>query len=231
MKTVKQLIAEVAQLINDAEEGYEHIRWTENELIEYANDAVLQLMVVRPDVFTKVVDLPLKPGSQQELPEPISQLIDVLGVRDVFGRVSGRPMRKNAAAAAVARNWFDELSCEVTAADGSYVPRSYEFAPENPRMFYVEPPVPSGASVTLIVNAVVTPKHAELDDKLPIESRFHNAVIEWMLYRAYSKDIESAHDNQTSQQHLAHFYNILQVSQLADDRLHGITNRGSRNVT
>ena len=119
----------------------------------------------------------------------------------------------------------------MTAADGSYVPRSYEFAPENPRMFYVEPPVPSGASVTLIVNAVVTPKHAELDDKLPIESRFHNAVIEWMLYRAYSKDIESAHDNQTSQQHLAHFYNILQVSQLADDRLHGITNRGSRNVT
>ena len=42
MSAAGDLLVKVAQLINDYEPAYEHIRWSRDELMEYANDAVVR---------------------------------------------------------------------------------------------------------------------------------------------------------------------------------------------
>jgi hypothetical protein len=118
----------------------------------------------------------------------------------------------------VARTWFAPLACPRVS--GEYVVSAFQFDPNDPRAFIVDPPVPSGKPVQIVVSLARVPDAFGLRDEVPIDRRFHNAVIEWMLYRAFSKDQDSANDTAQSATHQRHFYEMLGLSQRADDRYH-----------
>lgn len=210
------IVAEVSKLLNDHEKGFEYIRWSKEEIQEYVNDALIQVAMLKPDAFSQLVEMPLKAGAMQELPENVTQLVDIVGTKNQFGCVSGKPSRLDTSASSVARTYFGNANCHQHVARGDYLVKGYEFDPNNPNVFYVSPPVPAGQSVSLLIQGVVIPS----GENAKVPSKYHNAVIEWALYRAFGKDLESAADNQLSQQHLQHFYSILQLSQQAEDRLY-----------
>lgn len=212
------IIAEISALLNDAEEGFANIRWSVQEIQEYVNDALVQLALLKPEAFAKTVEMPLKAGSYQELPEDIMQLIDLIGVKDAYGRIHGKPLRLDTNASYVSHAYFADLACQV-AVNGRYVMRSYVFDPKNPQAIFVYPPVPAGEELSLLVNGVVVTQ----EGKGEVPRKWHNAVIEWALYRAFSKDTESPVNQQKGSQHLQHFYSILNLSTQAEDRLNRFT--------
>jgi len=216
--TVAELATEVAQLLNDAEPEFEHIRWSRAELIEYANDAVVQIAMLRPDTVAKDETVALKPGARQELPEGGTRFQRVEGTFDRHNVLQGQPFRMDTRAARIARTWFAAPSCPHS---GDYVVTAFAFDPANPRVFFVEPPVPPDPPVKVIVSLARVPQPVDENEALPMDRRFHNAVIAWMLYRAFSKDQDSAPDAAHAANHLRHFYEMLGLSQRADERYYG----------
>ena len=73
--------------------------------------------------------------------------------------------------------------------------------------------MPPGKTVQIVVSLSRVPDTFAESDDVPLDRRFHNAVVEWMLNRAFSKDQDSAADDAASAAHLRHFYEILGWSQ------------------
>ncbi len=221
MTTVASLVDEVAQLLNDAEPDYPNIRWTRPEIVEYANDGVAQIALLRADLFEHTETVTLKPGDRQTLPDN-ALFYRVDGTLDARGQLQGRPFAVDAVSSRVAALWFDALACRdsCVARNRPYVISSWTFDPADPSTFYVSPPVPASPPVQAVVTVSSAPERGNEDTDLPGAMRFHNAIIEWMLYRAYSKDEDSQTSLARMDRHKAHFYEILGLSQRADDRLY-----------
>ncbi|CAE6958680.1 DUF6682 family protein [Paraburkholderia domus] len=221
MTTVASLVDEVSLLLNDAEADYPNIRWTRGELVEYANDAAGQIAMLRPDLFEQTDTVTLKPGDRQTLPDN-ALFYRVDGTLDSKGQLQGRPYAADAVAARVSRLWFDAIACRDSCAARSkpYVINSWVFDPNDPSSFYVDPPVPASPPVRVVVTLSRPPQRANEDADLSADTRFHNAIIEFMLYRAFSKDEDSQTSLARSDRHKQHFYEMLGLAQRADDRLY-----------
>lgn len=210
------LIAEVARLLNDAEPGYEHIRWTRPDLLVYLNDAQRQVYLYRPELYARTELFPLAPGARQgPLPEGC-QLQKVIGSSPGGGRA--RKVDDGLLQA------FADSGCRPSGPCGDdYRVSGYSFTPQDPMSFFVDPPVPDdGQTYTVALVCQQTPEAitlAQLDAPNPAASalvtpaRMHNALIEWMLYRAYSVDMESAQSFAKQEAHRKHFYAMLGVAE------------------
>jgi hypothetical protein len=221
------LIVEVARLLNDAEPGYEHIRWTRADLLEYLNDAQRQVYLVRPELYAQTDVFALVPGARQgPLPDGC-QLQKIIGSAGDAGRA--RKVDDGLLQA------FADTGCAPVSVCGDYRVRGYSFTPQDPQSFFVDPPVPEdGQPYTVALVCQQSPEAitlAQLDDadprndRLVTPARMHNALIEWMLYRAYSVDMESAQSFAKQQDHRQHFYAMLGVSE-AKERVVAVSQAG-----
>lgn len=220
-KSVQGLMDELAGLLNDREDGFEHVRWSQADLLEYINDAVMQAYLVRPQLFSHVETVDLVPGALQSVPDGC-QLQKVLGVD---GKT--QPARKlNDAMLAI----YSSLACACPCTD--YKLDGYASSASDPNTFWVDPPVPDDGSVHKAqIQCLQEPPEVEAvtdasgaivgfsPDVLPIKGKLHNAVIEWSLYRAYSVDMESPQSDRKMQFHLRHFYEMLGLDSKVTDKL------------
>lgn len=219
-KTVSSVISEVGGLLNDRETGFEHIRWTAADLLEYLNDAIMQAYLVRPQLFAHKETMDLVPGSVQTVPDGC-QLQRVVGVPG-----DTKPARKlDESMLAI----YGGLACECSCSD--YKIDGYAANATDPNGFYVDPPVPDDgkthqavilclqapSEVTATTDAAGVVTYAPAD--MPIKGKLHNAVIEWMLYRGYSVDMESAQSDRKMTFHLRHFYEMLGLDAKITDKL------------
>ncbi len=221
------LIVEVARLLNDAEPGYEHIRWTRADLLEYLNDAQRQVYLYRPELYAQTDVFPLVAGARQgPLPDGC-QLQKVIGSAGDTGRA--RKVDDGLLQA------FAGTDCMWGCNEKGYRLSGYSFTPQDPRAFFVDPPVPDdGQTYTVALVCQQSPEAitlADLDDadprndRLVTPARMHNALIEWMLYRAYSVDMESAQSFAKQEVHRQHFYAMLGVSE-AKERVVAVSQAG-----
>ena len=63
------------------------------------------------------------------------------------------------------------------------------------------------------------------NDRLVTPARMQNALVEWMLYRSYSVDMESAESFAKQEAHRQHFYAMLGVSE-AKERVVAVSQAG-----
>lgn len=209
------LIVAVSRLLNDAEPGYEHIRWTRADLLEYLNDAQKQVYLYRPELYAQTDVFALVPGARQgPLPDGC-QLQKIIGSVGDVGRA--RKVDDGLLQA------FADTGCAPVNVSDDYRVRGYSFTPQDPMSFFVDPPVPDdGRSYTVALVCQQAPEAitlAQLDDadprndRLVTPARMHNALVEWVLYRAYSVDMESAQSFAKQEAHRQHFYAMLGVSE------------------
>lgn len=221
------LIIEVARLLNDAEPGYEHIRWSRGDLLEYLNDAQRQVYLYRPELYAQTDVFVLAPGARQGPLSDGCQLQKIIGSTADVGRA--RKVDDGLLQA------FADTGCAPVSVCGDYRVGGYSFTPQDPMSFFVDPPVPDdGNTYTVALVCQQTPEPitlAQLDDADPrndalvTPGRMHNALIEWMLYRAYSVDMESAQSFAKQGAHRQHFYAMLGVSE-AKERLVAVSQAG-----
>lgn len=211
------VIVSVAKLLNDYEPGYEHIRWTREDLLDYLNDAQTQLYVYRPGAFTRIEAFRLRPGSAQ------GPLEDGCQLQRVVGSDNGSRARKVDDGLLQA---FAGFGCKPACAPGAYRVSGFSFNPEDTSHFFVDPPVPDdGVPYKVTITCQQAPRlivPADLDaplpaphgtpaDQLDAPGSLHNALIEWMLYRAYSVDMESPQSASKQALHLQTFNSMLGI--------------------
>lgn len=198
MATTAQKVIDTAQLVL-VDETAEH--WPETELLAWVNDGVVAIANARPDATNVTAAFTCASGTQQSLPAGASALLDVPR------NVGGRAVRQTKAALLDAQrpNWHQ---------DTAGVTRNYCYDPRTPRIFYVYPPAETGAQLEIKYKAA--PAAVGAGANLPVGDEYVPALIDYVLYRAFSKEAEVSANPARAALHKQAFDAALGVKTAAD---------------
>ncbi|HDM8192334.1 TPA: hypothetical protein P0E30_003767 [Vibrio harveyi] len=175
---ISNLINNAARLVVDKN----MIRWDKAFWVDAFNAALVAVLDVRPDALTKDLDFTCIAGPKQTLPDEANRIIDIVGNKngpaltgslDLKMMNDYRPEWRTQTAADTITGWMvDERNLET---------------------FYTYPPATTNAILEIVISKVpdkVTV--ADYDGNTPCEIKpmYDNAIIEFLIYRAFSEDAE-----------------------------------------
>lgn len=203
-------VDEVATILNDMQPGFQHTRWPVPELLGYLSEAINAIVQGKPSLFVSVTTLNLAPGSTQHLPEEYSRILDIhfnLN-RDGTEGPNVLPGVYNLQQA------FNKPDCPSRA-----LIEVWSAYPGSERFYWVDPPVPRGLNYTPKVEALVmlAPQPVTSVNQPVLfpggsTQLYWGALVDWCLYRCFSKDMESATSFENSQAKLKSFQAYLGVA-------------------
>ncbi len=185
--------------------------WTSSQLLEWLNDAIRALVLVRPDASAITSAMQLAAGTKQVLAAGELRLIRVVRNMGASGTTPGRAIRLGDMMALDAFNpdWHTETAAVVV--------KEYMFDEARPDEFWVTPPVHATTAVYVeAVRSVLPTAVAAAGDTIPVDDIYSPALIEWCCYRAFSRDSENTPNWQRAARHYASFFNLLQIKMTAD---------------
>lgn len=217
MATVKvvDLISRAKTLLQDTTS----VRWSLSELQSSLNDGYRETLNLRPDSNTLTGTFSCAAGPRQVLTTGFanaSRLVAV--VRNVAASSNKYAVHliDRRVLDTQRRGWYTEPA--------SVSVEKYVFDARQPREFLVYPPATSAAQLEVLYAQVPTP-HTLTDVQLAnsataevirIDDTFANALLDYMLYRAYIKDSEQQGNAARAVAHYQAFQNSLGVSAQAN---------------
>lgn len=153
------------------------IRWPDTtELLGWLNDAQREVSLMRPDTSIVTANFSCVSGTRQTLPAAASALVDIPR------NASGNAIRK------VPREILDAQR-PAWHLESSGAAKHYTYDLRTPREFYVYPPASGGEQITIRYQAAAAALNS-LSDTISVDDSYANALIDYVLWRAYSKDAE-----------------------------------------
>lgn len=197
--TVAALLSRAAVILQDPT----NIRWPQTELLDWLNDGQREVALYKPNVFVKNVTIQLVAGTKQSLPADGISLIDVVRNMGVDGTTPGSAIR------AVSREILDAQVSGWHSSTASITVKHFVYTPLDPKNFYVYPPQPSTGMSRVEVIYVAAPTDATLVSTITIDDVFMTALLNYILFRAYTKDAEYANNAQLAAQYYQAFQGAL----------------------
>jgi hypothetical protein len=187
------------------------VRWTQQELLNYLNDAQRQVVLFRPDAKTVNTTHTCVAAAKQTLAADGLRLINVLRNKD--GRAITKVDRK--ILDVQLPNWWE------TPVDATGV-KHFVYDAIDPKVFYLFPK----PAVTNQIEIVYATSPADLlvsnftsdTQVISIDDIYANAIMDYMMYRSYQKDSEFANLNRAGLFFQA-FGNALGIKTQADGGL------------
>lgn len=185
------------------------IRWPVAELVRYLNDGQREVALYRPDSMGTSTTVTCVTGTKQSLPANGAKLIEVVrnsGASKKAVRLTNREILD-----AQLPGWHNVTpTSEVL---------HYMYDPRDPRVFYVYPPATASAQLDIVYSAypldITEPGdgslHTAVTGNIGVPDIYTNALQNYILYRAYTKDSEYAGNAARAQAHYAAFANTLGV--------------------
>jgi len=208
--TSKEITTRVNKLLNDP--GF--VRWPEEELLNYLNDAQRAIVLRRPDSYSiDIDDFACVEGTKQALPADALRLIDI--TRNATGKAIRGPYN---------RQVLDDNHENWYAGTDAAEVQLYIYDERVPKTFYVYPGVAAGVLLTLAYSkapASIGMTEHNSSEVIALDDIYVNAIIEWILYRSYMKDAEYAADPNKSTMHLQAFESQLGQKNQADSAMMG----------
>lgn len=191
------------------------VRWIPTELLDYLNDGIREIVAIKPNATTKTITLTMGAGTLQTLPDEYTILSDVtrnltLGHDDVGGPVGGgavRPIKRTILDAQIP-GWQDSASLPFSKKVVHVIydqtdPRHFYVAPGNDGTGKVEAIVGfMPASITVPANVLVVEDYTA---EVPMPDIYRNALVDFILHRAFAKDGASPGAAQRSVAHREKF--------------------------
>lgn len=217
MATVKvvDLIVRAQTLLQDEDS----VRWTVTELQYWLNDGYRDVLNLRPDSNTLTGEFTCVAGPRQVLTTTFpnaSRLVSV--IRNTASTSNKYGVRL------VNRRTLDDQRKGWYADTPTVSIEEYMFDPRQPREFLVYPPATTAARLevayaqipsphTLTETQLTNPATAET---IRIDDSFANALLDYVMYRAYSKDAEQQGNAARAVAHFQAFQNSLGVAAQAN---------------
>lgn len=201
--SVQSVIDRVQAILQDTT----GIRWpVVSELVLFLNDAQREIALLKPDASAVNTTITLATGTKQDIPTAGNRLLRV--VRNMSAASGGTGKR---AVRLVSREILDSQTPDwhdpTVSGDAAHtnIVKHYVYDEQNPRNFYVYPGVAGDSYVEIVYAA--NPSTVGQSDNLSIPDIFANAVTDYTLFRAYTKDAEYAGNNQRASTHYNLFIN------------------------
>lgn len=169
-----------------------NVRWPRTELLKWVNDAQREIVLARPDALAENASIALAAGTKQSIPNTAIQLLDV--VRNQNGR----------AIRMVSREIMDAQQPDWHTHTQSSTIKHFMFDVRDPKHFYVYPPAVVGTQVEAIYSTAPADVASE-SGSISLNDVYANAMLDYVLYRAYSKDSDYAGNAQRATAHYGAF--------------------------
>lgn len=179
-------------------------RWLDDELLDWLNDAQREVVLLKPNAFSSVEDISLVLGTKQTLPAEGLLLLSITRNTD------GRAVRR------VDRNILDSENPDWHTSTASATVEHYVFDEDAPTTYWVYPPSDGVASTVEAVMSKAPSDLASMGDVITLNDIYANVMLDYILYRAYSKDTDYAGNAQRAATHYTAFNNALGVQTQTD---------------
>ena len=172
-------------------------RWRNAELLRWVNESYVQIANARPDVTAALEDIPLTAGdARQTLPDGARRLISIVS--------NWEPDKEGRAIRSTTFEALDSIRPDWREDDDVDGLEYYIYDPRVPKEFWVYPKPKAGRKVWAVVAKAVTPHPSSTvndSDELVsdantgvpsirIDPQYGPAILDWVLYRCWSKDAE-----------------------------------------
>lgn len=199
MTTIRDVIGRCNKQLNDVLK----IRYEDSTLLDYFNDSLRAMITVRADVGASVETLTCGPGSEQQLPDGAIRLLDITRVKD--GRAI-TPVPKEVL------DSYDPMWHERTG-----TPQRYCYDEQTPKVFWLCPAPRAIMEIEAKVSRIPAKVTLDgMDAAVPVDELYVNAIMEWILFRAFSEDAEGGANLQIAAQHLQIFNDQMGIKTQAD---------------
>ncbi len=205
MATAQNVIDRVNFVIQDTT----NVRWTTAEMFQWTTEAQNEIVKRRPGANVINGNISLVAGTKQSLPVTGLVLLDVVRNMGSAGSTAGNAIRM------VDRRILDEQTPSWHSSASNAVIKHAMFDARNPNTFYVYPPAATPTFIECVYSASVTAV-AAVGDNLTLNDIYLAPVVDWVLYRCYSKDTEYAGNVEKAAAYRASFESNVNVSTETD---------------
>ena len=207
MTTATDIINKAAIILQDVS----NIRWPRTELLAWVSDGQRTIATLAPEAYTSTETVAPVEGTKQTLPTNGTRLISV--VRNVTSDSKGSSRAVRLVDRAVLDAQYPDW--HVAPKTTPEYTQNYVFDPRNPKVYYIYPPHSGSASQKLeiiyakmplaITAETVTTGSSTVSTTLVIDEQYHDAIVDYVLYRAYLKDAEYTQNAERAQLHYQAF--------------------------
>lgn len=177
--TAAELISRAEKIVVDAGAT----RWGEAEWLEWLNDGQREIATLVPDSSSKIANVDLVAGTKQSTPSDCIRMLRFIRNMGAGGATPGTVVRQ------VSQALMDLQRPTWHIDTASATVKNVMYDPDVPGVFYNWPPL-SGATK---IEAAYSALPADLDDAadaISLDDDYSNPLLDYMLYRAFSKDVE-----------------------------------------
>ena len=189
--------SDLERMVGDILSDTSHITWTEPQLQDWLVDAERSIISVRADAGAVTEDVALVAGTRQALPDGGIKLLSV--VRNTGGssiRLVERGVKDDSDP-----NWHTETQSGTI--------YEYVFDDRIPASYFVSPPAVVSTSIEIEYSKEPGPYDFGSDPDITISDVYVPQLIEWALYRCFSRSDESTPDYARSQAHYQRWADML----------------------
>lgn len=194
--------ANIITRVQDTLQDTTSVRWSEAELLRYINDAQREIVNFRPEASADHANVQLVAGTEQTIPDVGLRLIKVVRNMSATGSsaTGKRTIRLVSSDILNAQDpdWHDP-SATGSSAHGTVV-KNYIFDEDDPRKYYVYPGISGNAYVEIVFSRTPTDLSGT-SSTIYIDDIYGNAIVDYVLFRAYLKDAEYAANSQRAGTH------------------------------
>jgi hypothetical protein len=180
-----------------------NVRWTRSELLAWLNDGLRQIVSIQPNATSTTASVKLVAGTRQTIPTGGWLLLQIYRNMGTTGTTPGRAIR------IVSRELLDNFNPNWHTDTQKAEVRNYIYDIQDQLAFYVYPPNTGTQYVEL--NYSVQPADLTAETQvIPIFDIYQSALVDYILYRACSKDAEYAPGLALAQGYLSTFVAAIQ---------------------
>ena len=188
---VQDIISRVADLLLDTDRDDEAARWSNAELIRWINDSRMAIITRRPQAGAVIATVSLVAGTLQRVPDNAITFIDAIRNMGITGTTPGRSIRR------IDRQNLDDDDLYWHKASQKAEISQFTFDDRVPRSFYVYPPAVAGTQIE-ISYARNPDAVTAMTDTLDILPEYLDAIVNYVCYRAKSKDSQYANASEAA---------------------------------
>lgn len=205
-------VSAIERKISEVLQDSDQITWTSPQVWDWVYDAEQTVVLVRPDANPATDKIALVAGTRQS----ITSLSGALRLLDVVRNTTvanapGRAVRR------VGRGVLDSYDPDWHVAPDKLDPSEFVFDDRNPKEFYVNPPSDGlGYMEVMFAKSPIEYDKGDLNQLINVDDSYVPALIEWSLYRAFSRDSMQTANWQRAQAHRQSFFDIMGIKSNSD---------------
>jgi len=224
--------ANLLNRVKDTLQDTTSVRWPEAELIRYINDAQREIVNFRPESSATTTNVQLTTGTKQTLPSAGLRLIKVVRNMSAAGGSATGKRAIRIVNPDILNTQEPDWHDPTVSGDAAHttIVKHYMFDEDDPRNYYVYPGVAGKPFVEGVFFASPTDLSGT-SSTIGVDDIYANAIVDFVLYRAYMKDAEYAGNAQRASNHYQLFTGSIsqgvQSSTLLDPNNDQVSNIGA----